>query len=133
MRLNPAVIGFSRTTQVDMVLEGFQIPKDTIVSYFIMNVMKEAKHFKDPEEYIPERWMRGCSRQHEAHPFATIPFAHGPRMCIGKRFAELECFILVIKMLQRFKLEYHHEPVGIQTDFVQKPDKKIRLRILPRV
>ena len=133
MRLNLAVIGFSRTTQVDMVLEGFQIPKDTIVSYFIMNVMKEAKHFKDPEEYIPERWMRGCSLQHEAHPFATIPFAHGPRMCIGKRFAELECFILVIKMLQRFKLEYHHEPVGIQTDFVQKPDKKIRLRILPRV
>jgi len=133
VRLHPAVIGFSRTTQVDMVLEGYHIPKDTVVSYFIMNVMKEAKHFQDPDKFIPERWMRGCPHQHEAHPFATIPFAHGPRMCIGKRFAELECYILVIKMLQRFKLEYHHEPVGIQTDFVNKPDKKIRLRIIPRV
>ena len=26
-RINPAVLGFSRTTQVDMVLEGYQVPK----------------------------------------------------------------------------------------------------------
>ena len=132
IRLNPAIIGYSRTTHVDMVLEGYQIPKGTVVSYFIMNVMKDAKHFKEPEQFIPERWMRGCPQQHGAHPFATIPFAHGPRKCIGKRFAELECYILVIKMLQKFKLEYHHEPVGIQTDFVQKPDKKIKMKLISR-
>ena len=56
-----------------------------------MNVMKEAKHFQDPEVYIPERWMRGCLRQHEAHPFATIRFANGPQICISKRF---ECYIV---------------------------------------
>ena len=80
----------------------------------------------------PERWLRGCPEHHTAHPFATIPFAHGLRMCVGKRFAELECHVLAIKVLQEYRLEYHHDPVGIRTDFVNKPDRKIKMKFISR-
>ena len=80
----------------------------------------------------PERWLRGCPEHHTAHPFAAIPFAHGLRMCVGKRFAELECHVLAIKVLQEYKLEYHHDPVGIRTDFVNKPDRKIKMKFISR-
>ena len=131
-RLNPAVFGFSRTTQKDMVVGGYQIPKGTWAFYPFIIPMRDPKQFPDPEKFLPERWMRGCPAQHSAHPFATLVFAHGPRMCIGRRFAELECYILAIKTLQRYKLEYHHDHIGVATEFVNKPDKKIKLRFIPR-
>ena len=39
------------------------------------------------------------------------------------RFAELEMFIITVKILQSYKLEYHHQPVGLYTDFINKPGK----------
>ena len=95
--------------------------------------MVEEKNFEKPELFNPERWIRGCPGQHTAHPFAAIPFGHGPRSCIGRRFAELEVFIIVIKVLQQFRLEYHYEPVGGATEFVVRPDRKIKMRFIPRL
>ena len=131
-RLNPAVVGFSRTVQQDIVLGGYQIPRATIVTCFTRNLMLDPDNFSDPLQFRPERWLRGCPHHHKAHPFAYIPFGHGPRKCIGMRFAELEMFIIAIKILQSYKLEYHHEPVGLKTEFLNKPDKKIRLKLIPR-
>ena len=34
-RVNPATFGLSRTTQTDMVLEGYQIPQGKIVRYLL--------------------------------------------------------------------------------------------------
>ena len=95
--------------------------------------MMEESHFAEPNQFKPERWLRGCPEHHTAHPFAAIPFSFGPRMCIGRRFAELEVQVLVVKLLQRFKLEYHHEPVGLITPFVVKPDRKIKMKFSSRI
>jgi len=131
-RIKPAIMGFNRRTQVDMVLAGYQIPKGEVIGYMTCVNMNDSEHFENPEKFIPERWLRGCPEQHSAHPFVAIPFSHGPRMCIGRRFAELECFILVIKLLQKFSLEYHHEPVHGATEFVTRPDRKIKMKFIPR-
>ena len=93
---------------------------------------RDPFQFSDPERFLPERWLRGCPVQHNAHPYASIIFSHGPRMCIGRRYAELENYILAIKILQRYRLEYHHGDVGINTEFVNKPDKDIKLKFILR-
>ena len=48
------------------------------------------------------------------------------------RFAELEMNIVAIKLLQSYRLEYHYEPVGLRTEFLNKPDRQIKLRLIPR-
>ena len=48
-------------------------------------------------------------------------------MCIGRRFAELDVQVLVVKLLQQFKLKYNH--VGLVTPFVVKPDRKINMEV----
>ena len=132
MRLFSAVLGLGRRTQVNMTLSGYFIPKDSIVNTMFNNNHVDARQFSNPEEFLPERWLRDCPAHHNAHPFAYIPFAHGPRMCIGRRFAELEMLVLVIKFLQKFRLEYHHEPIGYETGFTAKPSKPMNLKLVDR-
>ena len=132
MRLFSAVLGLGRRTQVDMTLSGYFIPKGTWVITYYNNFHRDPSHFPNPEEFLPERWLRDCPMHQKAHPFAYIPFAHGPRMCIGRRFAELEMLILVIKVLQKFRLEYHHEPIGYETGFTAKPNKHVNLKLIDR-
>ena len=131
-RMNPAVLGSCRITQEDMVLEGYKVPKGVTVIYSLMLAMRDPELFPDSDRFLPERWLRGNPLRHKSHPFATTIFGHGPRMCIGRRFAELECYIITIKVLQRFKLEYHHQHVGVAVEFVNKPDRKIRMRFISR-
>lgn len=131
-RLRPAAGGMARITQVDMVLGGHHIPAGSHVVFMNICSMVDKKNFPDPDAFIPERWLRRCPQKHTAHSFAAIPFSHGPRMCIGRRFAELELLTLVIKMLQRFHLEYEGEVVGKRVDFTIRPDRTINLRMVER-
>ena len=132
LRLFGSVMGLGRKTQVDMVLSEHFIPKGTYVTYSFYNNHMDDKQFPNPEQFLPERWLRDCPIHQKPHPFAYMPFAHGPRMCIGRRFAELELLILAIKMLQRFRLEYHDEPIDYETGFTARPTKNVNLRLIDR-
>nr|AKH03537.1 cytochrome P450 3077A1 [Paracyclopina nana] len=135
LRLTPTIIGISRKTSVPMVLSGYDIPPESYVMIPYMTMGHNEKHFKDPMQFKPERWIRGHPDQHSAHPFAFMQFSHGPRMCIGRRFATLEVCILAIKLLQNFHLDYDLDkwgPVNVQVAFVNRPDKELRLKLFPR-
>jgi cytochrome P450 family 12 len=63
---------------------------------------------------------------------AVRPFSHGPRMCIGKRFAELEIQIGICKLLQIFRIEWAADYDGIEQRLktLNVPDKKLKLRFV---
>lgn len=61
------------------------------------------KYFDRASEFIPERWL-GEGRQ-SVPPFAYIPFGHGARMCIGRRFAEQELMMAAMAVGVLVQLE----------------------------
>ncbi|CAH2089680.1 unnamed protein product [Euphydryas editha] len=42
------------------------------------------------------------------HPFASLPFGFGRRMCIGKRFAEAELQLLLAKVFHRYDVSWRY-------------------------
>jgi len=58
MRLNPLTYANARTTQKDLVLSGYAVPKGTQVRFtsHLMNLEKED-YFPKPQQFIPGRWM----------------------------------------------------------------------------
>ena len=90
----------------------------------------DPRNFTDPEKFLPERWLRGDPDQTNAHTFANIPFGYGPRICVGKRYAEMAVMDLAVKMLQRFRMEYHHEKVGLENHLINVADRDMRIRLI---
>jgi hypothetical protein len=56
------------------------------------------EHVNRPAEFLPERWLKSPSDSlYRIHPFASLPYGHGARMCLGRRFADMEIQILLAK------------------------------------
>ncbi len=67
------------------------------------------------------------------HPFLMMPFGHGPRMCVGKRFAEQEVAIMVAKIMQNFRIEWHNaSDLVIKTETITKPYTPLEFTFVDR-
>jgi len=58
----------------------------------------DPMYFLQPEEFIPERWMRDSPEfplYKSLHPFAYMPFGYCVRSCIGQRLVEIELEMLL--------------------------------------
>lgn len=97
--MQPVVSSMLRKADKDIVLGGYQIPSDcqVVMAQFMMS--NQEKNFKRSNEFIPERFLSNNPEPElkARQPFAFVPFGFGPRMCIGKRLAELEIETVVAK------------------------------------
>lgn len=95
------MIGNGRTLQEDTVICGYKIPKGIQVVFptIVTGTMEEYCH--DANSFRPERWLKvnqGGTGEY-IHPFASLPYGYGARMCLGRRFADLEMQILLAKVI----------------------------------
>ena len=129
LRLNPIVGGGARRIREDIEMKGFLIPKNTdvIVSYEIAG--RDPRYFIQPDKFRPERWIRENPELKNIPPFASLPFGHVPRMCIGKRFAEVEIYLLLINILSRYRVEWVGKPnLGQRWKFLNSPDQPLKFK-----
>lgn len=59
------------------------------------------EHCNKADTFKPERWLKpsqGGTGEY-IHPFASLPYGYGARMCLGRRFADLEMQILLAKVM----------------------------------
>lgn len=58
------------------------------------------EYVTDAHKFLPERWLKPSEGGFKGnlHPFASLPYGYGSRMCLGRRFADLEMQILLCKV-----------------------------------
>ncbi|KAI8042953.1 hypothetical protein M5D96_004277, partial [Drosophila gunungcola] len=75
---------------------------DTQISIHLYDIMRDPRHFPNPNQFEPERFL--SENTVNRHPFAFVPFSAGQRNCIGQKFAILEMKVLLAAVIRNFKL-----------------------------
>ncbi|XP_067682518.1 1,25-dihydroxyvitamin D(3) 24-hydroxylase, mitochondrial-like [Haliotis asinina] len=134
LRLYPVGSFVGRVAQEDVVLMGYQVPKGKMVTVSLYVTGRLPSMYDDPLTFRPERWLRESRKDGEKpSPFSHLPFGFGPRMCIGRRVAELEMQLLISQMLQRFDLEPCDQPPPDLLQFVvTRPKDPVKVKLVDR-
>ncbi|KAK7488462.1 hypothetical protein BaRGS_00020247 [Batillaria attramentaria] len=125
-RMYPITYATSRILPADLELAGYNIPAGSHVQANLYGMFRDPELFPDPHQFRPERWLRG-NMDPKLKSLSNLIWGHGPRMCIGRRFAEMELHLLLSKIVQTFKLSYTHEDVEPTLNTVMTPDRPLRI------
>jgi len=103
MRIFPPAWITDRISIADDEINGFFIPKGTMLVAFIYGVHHSEKLWQDPETFRPERFDKSNRKNHT--PYDYLPFGGGPRLCIGNNFAMMEMQLAIQRLIQRYTFE----------------------------
>jgi cytochrome P450 len=103
LRLYPPAPSASRLVKEAFEWKGYVIEAGELVSYVPFVSHRMPEHFREPETFRPERFDPAGGEL--PPPYAYIPFAAGPRSCIGAPFATMEIKTVLAMSLQRFRLD----------------------------
>ncbi|XP_015585624.1 cytochrome P450 9e2-like [Cephus cinctus] len=65
----------------------------------VYGIHHDPQYFPEPDKFDPERFLDGSERM---TPSAYLPFGIGPRICIGNRFAIMECKLVLFHLLKKY-------------------------------
>ena len=101
-RLHNASFQPGRTTKTEVVLPGgYRLPPDSVIIPALYAIHTNPKVWRDPFRFDPDRWDKQETK--ERHRCAYVPFATGPRGCIGFNFALLEVKVLLSELVSRYE------------------------------
>lgn len=111
LRLRAPVNLTIRMTACDTQILGNPVPKGTTIILCPGAVNTSVGLWgSDAKEFKPERWLDGdgkANNQGSADSnFSFMTFLHGPRSCIGQRFAQAEFACLLAAWVGRFDTSF---------------------------
>jgi cytochrome P450 len=128
LRLYPPGWLLSRRALGADVLAGFEIPAgaDVLLSPYLLH--RHPRFWPDPDAFKPERF--ASENEAERSRFAYIPFAAGPRHCIGETFALYEMLMHLYKVARRYRLTYlPTEPVELEAQINLRTKNPLYMRL----
>lgn len=104
LRLGPPLYRPERLCMKDWSHENIKIKKGTTVFVCNWATHRNPEYFPDPEEFKPERFLPE-NKHTMSNPYAFAAFGHGPRACIGVRFAYESLKMLFAHLMRNFSVE----------------------------
>ncbi|MEX0800832.1 MAG: cytochrome P450 [Dehalococcoidia bacterium] len=102
LRLYPPAWCLGRQPIEDDEIGGFRIPAKSLVMVSPYVTHRHPDFWERPEEYDP--WRFAPERSAARSRYAYIPFAAGPRGCIGDNFALMEGQLSIAMIAQQYRL-----------------------------
>ncbi len=128
LRLYPPGWLLSRRTVHPDVLCGYEIPAGANVLLPLYLLHRHPNYWKDPDTFLPERF----APDHEAQRprFAYMPFAAGPRHCIGETFALYEMLMHLHRIARHFRLVHVPDmPIELEAQINLRTRHPLHMRL----
>jgi cytochrome P450 len=128
LRLYPPAWALAREATQDDTLGDYYIQKGDSVVINTYWLHRNPEYWQNPNEFLPERWESENTNQHK---FAYAPFGGGPRLCIGNHFAMMEMQLVLVSVLQKYKLNFHTESNGFDCALTLRPKSDLMVSLSP--
>jgi cytochrome P450 len=128
LRLYPPGWLLSRRTVQPDVLSGYEIPAGTNVLLPLYLLHRHPRYWQEPDRFLPERF----APEHEAERprFAYMPFAAGPRHCIGETFALYEMLMHLHRIARHFRLiRLADQPIELEAQINLRTRHPLHMRL----
>ncbi|TRY80497.1 hypothetical protein TCAL_13167 [Tigriopus californicus] len=136
LRLHCPIPLILRNTAQDYKIPGHYavIPKGTDVSMLAYSIMRDEKYYDNPNVFNPDNFSK--TSKEKRNPFAYLPFGHGPRACIGMRFALLEAKVGLVSVLNKYRIkackDTPQHPMRSNSSFLGNPRDKLWVAVEAR-
>jgi cytochrome P450 len=126
----PAWIGPRRAVN-EFEFNGHTVAEGAYLNYCSWASHRIPEFFPEPEAFRPERFTR--ERKAALPRGAYVPFGGGKRICIGKRFGQIEVKLVATMLLQRLRLDLlPGRTMTVRQMPTLSPKGGLRMRVLPR-
>ncbi|KAL4715711.1 hypothetical protein ACJJTC_006290 [Scirpophaga incertulas] len=131
LRLAPPIPVLSRILPRNITLDRYNIPQGTLIIMSTQDASLKESNYEDAANFKPERWLQGDASDY--HAFASVPFGYGSRKCLGQNVAESMMTLLLIRLVQKYKLQYHYGDIHLTKTFIAKPNRPLKIRFIDRI
>lgn len=131
LRLYPPTALLARQNIEQDEIGGYAIPPGSMVILVPYHVHRDPRLWPDPERFDPERFNEALSA--ERPKYAHIPFAAGPRICVGNNFALMEMIYAFAMAAQCYRVQMvEDEEIPFIFAGTMRPLKPLRVRLQSR-
>ncbi|CAN6243929.1 unnamed protein product [Urochloa humidicola] len=122
----------------DKKVQGYDIPKDTIVITNAWAISRDPKYWENPDSFMPERFVGETALDYRGFDFEFTPFGAGRRICPGINFSQANIEIALASLLFHFDWELPSGAKG-EMDMTEafgltvKRKAELVLRPVPRI
>ena len=106
--------GIPHSTRCDTTIQGYHIPKDTIIIANLRQINYDEDNWSQPYQFRPDRFLRddGLIDTRACNEIAT--FSSGTRRCPGDKVAITMIFVLLGTLIKRYDFEMVKPPIDME-------------------
>lgn len=126
MRLYPPVWGITRKATHDDQIDGYFIPKESLVMVNPYVMHRHPDYWQQPDNFIPERF----SAENIRAKCSYFPFSLGPRTCIATNLAMQQALLIIATIGQQYEFELiTKHKVKAEALVIFKAANKIKMKV----
>jgi cytochrome P450 len=130
MRLYPPAYAFGRIATASDRIFGYDLPAGAVMIASPWATHRHPDFWSEPEAFDPERFAPEAVAAR--HKYAYIPFAAGPRTCVGNHFAMIEAVVAVAVLLRAYALRTDAGRVPLTTAITLRPAGPVPCEVTAR-
>ena len=130
-----APLALPHASRRDTIINGYVIPKGTLVFPNLWSVSRDETIWENPETFNPKRFLTDDGKAFDKKKgFLVLTFGCGKRRCPGEQLALIQLFIFFVTLMQKIDInEDKNHPVVFESVFTLALDPKpFKVLMTPR-